>query len=269
LLISTVFYKYRSFFFELKKVLITSHNHYQHHRIMNNFLSKLFFLALLSGIAFGTYSMYKAMLSPRAVSPKIINPINSVIKTPPNLPAHNGELIQIALLLDVSGSMEGLINQARAELWKVVNDLSGRNEANSRLEIALYAYGYGGQPIIRRLSDFTSDLDRVSQLLYSLNTSGSQEWCGSVIRDAVVNLSWRQGSSGGRFMCIAGNEPFTQGPFSYEQACNMASAKGIVVNTIFCGEEHVGLERWRRGRRRSIFCHQSQSPDTGYSLTVG
>ena len=29
--------------------------------------------------------------------------------------------IQIALILDVSGSMEGLLNQARAELWKVIN----------------------------------------------------------------------------------------------------------------------------------------------------
>jgi hypothetical protein len=215
---------------------------------MNNFLSKLLFLALLTGTVIGVYSMYQSVSERVETSMDKVSFISYEAETLPDQPIHQGELIQIALLLDVSGSMEGLINQARAELWKVVNDLSGRNETNSRLEIALYAYGYGGEPIIRRLSDFTTDLDHVSQLLYSLNTSGSVEWCGTVIRDAVTDLSWRKASKGGRFICIAGNEPFTQGPFSYEKACNMAHEQGIVVNTIFCGEEHVGLmSGWKDG----------------------
>ncbi len=31
-------------------------------------------------------------------------------------------LVQIAILLDTSGSMSGLINQARAQLWSIVNE---------------------------------------------------------------------------------------------------------------------------------------------------
>ena len=36
----------------------------------------------------------------------------------------NKNLIQMAILLDTSGSMDGLIEQAKAQLWKIVNELA-------------------------------------------------------------------------------------------------------------------------------------------------
>lgn len=220
---------------------------------MNNFLAKLFFLALLGCAILGAHTMYKSIDSSkisRLTKTSDSNHAVSQVHFPDGLPqSHQGELIQIALLLDVSGSMSGLIDQARSELWKVVNELAGRNEEKSRLEIALYSYGVGSQPkTIYKISDFTTDLDYVSEKLYGLQITGSDEWCGQVIHDAVTELEWRRGKSGGRFICIAGNEPFTQGSFPYEKACNMAAQKGIVVNTIFCGERNAGLiSGWKDG----------------------
>ena len=34
------------------------------------------------------------------------------------------QTIKVALLLDTSNSMDGLINQAKAQLWEIVNELS-------------------------------------------------------------------------------------------------------------------------------------------------
>src|SRR6188508_3121262 len=52
--------------------------------------------------------------------------------------------IQVAILLDVSGSMDGLIEQAKAQLWNMVNTL-GKAECDGsiapQIEIALYEYG--------------------------------------------------------------------------------------------------------------------------------
>ena len=55
-------------------------------------------------------------------------------------PANNK--IKIALLLDTSSSMDGLIEQAKSQLWKLVNELSKFNYQNEKpeLEIALYEY---------------------------------------------------------------------------------------------------------------------------------
>ena len=36
----------------------------------------------------------------------------------------NKQTIKVALLLDTSNSMDGLINQAKAQLWEIVNELS-------------------------------------------------------------------------------------------------------------------------------------------------
>ena len=53
------------------------------------------------------------------------------------------QTIKVALLLDTSNSMDGLINQAKTQLWEIVNELSyakyGIQEPD--LEIALYEYG--------------------------------------------------------------------------------------------------------------------------------
>ncbi|MFK7970319.1 MAG: VWA domain-containing protein [Bacteroidia bacterium] len=220
---------------------------------MNNFLAKLLFLAILVSACWGTFAMYKNMTSndqPYAVSNIIkINHTNPGPTLP--LQTYDGQLVQVALLLDVSGSMDGLINQARTELWRVVSSLAEMSSAEeeSRLEIALYAYGRSGAAqTIFKLSDFTTDLDVVSEKLYGLQTNGGEEYCGQVIHEALTNLTWKKGKSGGRFICIAGNEPFTQGSFPYEKACSMAMANDIVVNTIYCGDKMTGsMSGWKDG----------------------
>ncbi len=56
--------------------------------------------------------------------------------------------IKIALLLDTSGSMQGLIDQAKSELWSLVNELSKAecNGEKPELQIALYEYGKSSLP---------------------------------------------------------------------------------------------------------------------------
>src|SRR5688500_938766 len=51
--------------------------------------------------------------------------------------------IQVAILLDVSNSMDGLIEQAKAQLWNMVKVLGKANNNNVHpdIEIALYEYG--------------------------------------------------------------------------------------------------------------------------------
>ncbi|NNC69893.1 MAG: hypothetical protein HKN90_03620, partial [Flavobacteriaceae bacterium] len=51
--------------------------------------------------------------------------------------------IKVALLLDTSNSMDGLINQAKTQLWEIVNELSYAKceHEDPNLEIALYEYG--------------------------------------------------------------------------------------------------------------------------------
>ncbi|MFV1964733.1 MAG: VWA domain-containing protein [Pirellulaceae bacterium] len=152
--------------------------------------------------------------------------------------------VQLAILLDNSGSMSGLIEQAKSELWRVVNELTTakQNGKQPRLQVALFTYG---DPPPKQLNELTDDLDRVSESLFAVTISGGSEYCGQVIATATRELAWSENPNDLKLIFIAGNEPFSQGPVDYRAACQEAIAKGIVVNTIHCGN---GIpDDWRDG----------------------
>jgi hypothetical protein len=166
----------------------------------------------------------------------------------------SGNRIQIALLLDTSNSMDGLIEQAKGKLWSVVNEFARyrKGEQTPQLEIALFEYGNDGleqyDDWIRQVAAFTADLDFISEKLFELTTYGGSEYCGAVIRDANRKLEWSQREDDLKLIFIAGNEPFNQGRYPYRDACSESTGKGIAINTIFCGEYETGLrELWKEG----------------------
>jgi hypothetical protein len=163
-------------------------------------------------------------------------------------------LVQIALLLDTSNSMDGLIEQAKGQLWKIVNEFTRARQRGQTpdLHVALFEYGKSSLPAaegyLRQIQGFTTDLDKVSEELFALKTNGGDEYCGWVIREAVARLDWSKSPDVYRAIFIAGNEPFTQGPVSYVESCKAAIAKGILVNTIYCGNEATGIQtQWQDG----------------------
>ena len=169
-------------------------------------------------------------------------------------PTHKKNTIQVALLLDTSGSMSGLIEQAKSQLWQILNTLANTEKENeeTKLEIALYQYGsptYGKSARqIRQLSGFTSDMDLISKKLFALGTAGGEEYCGEVITTSISELDWGKDDSNFKMIYIAGNEPFTQGPINYAQACQLAKKQDITVNTIFCGTYQEGVKTmWKQG----------------------
>src|SRR5687768_13339953 len=162
--------------------------------------------------------------------------------------------VQMALLLDTSNSMDGLIEQAKSQLWKIVNEfITAKHEGlRPELQVALFEYGKNSlaasEGYIRQIQGFTTDLDKVSEELFALRTNGGEEYCGWVIKAAVESLKWSNGPDDFKAIFIAGNEPFTQGPISYAESCGAAIQRGIVVNTIHCGPRDTGLHtKWQHG----------------------
>lgn len=173
---------------------------------------------------------------------------------PPKEDPSKKETIKVALLLDTSNSMDGLINQAKAQLWSIVNELSFAKYGMKKpdLKIALYEYGNSSLSVregyIRQVLQFSSDLDEISEKLFSLTTNGGSEFCGQVIQTSLKELEWGKNKNDLRFIFIAGNEPFTQGKINYKEAITDAKEKDIIINTIFCGEYQNGISgMWKDG----------------------
>jgi hypothetical protein len=163
-------------------------------------------------------------------------------------------LVQLALLLDTSNSMDGLIEQTKGQLWKIVNQFINAKQGGKRPEVQVALYEYGKSTLsahngyIRQIQPLTTDLDKISEELFALKTNGGDEYCGWVIREAVNQLAWSKGPNDLKVIFIAGNEPFTQGPIDYRISCKAAIEHGIIVNTIHCGSEYEGVStKWQDG----------------------
>jgi hypothetical protein len=163
-------------------------------------------------------------------------------------------VVQLAILLDTSGSMEGLIEQAKGQLWKIVNEFIAAKQNGQRPEVQVALYEYGKSSLaqssgwVRQIQPLTTDLDKISEELFALKTNGGDEYCGWVIKDAVNDLAWSTEADVYRAIFIAGNEPFTQGPINYADSCKAAIGKGIIVNTIHCGDQGTGIStKWQDG----------------------
>ncbi len=169
-------------------------------------------------------------------------------------PSEKQARVQLAILLDTSGSMSGLIGQAKTQLWSIVNTFiaARQNGQVPFVEVALYEYGNNGLTKeahwIRQIQPLTRDLDKISEELFALRTNGGEEYCGAVIQRAVSDLAWDASPDTYKAIFVAGNEPFTQGPVDPASSCREAIAKGVIVNTIHCGNEQAGIETgWKAG----------------------
>jgi hypothetical protein len=162
--------------------------------------------------------------------------------------------IQVAVLLDVSNSMDGLIDQAKAQLWNMVSVL-GKAQCDGKsptIEIALYEYGRSNNNItegyVKQINAFSTDLDQVSKNLFSLSTRGGDEYCGHVMFTSLNDLQWDADTNNYKVIFIAGNESFLQGNIHYTSACLIAKQKKVTVNTIFCGDKNEGIKlNWNLG----------------------
>lgn len=157
--------------------------------------------------------------------------------------------IQIALLLDTSNSMDGLINQTRNQLWQVINSLSDKSES---IQVALYEYGNSNIPMseqyVRQVVPFTSDLDLLSEKLFSLKTNGGTEMTAAAFKATLNELEWKKDDSVIKNIFIAGNESFTQGQLDPYTILDLLTEKDIKVNTIFCGDNNQGKHLgWEKG----------------------
>lgn len=163
------------------------------------------------------------------------------------------DTVQIALLLDTSSSMDGLLNQARSHLWNMVDQMGKMTRIvdgkvrGVKIQLALYEYGNDTIPMqegyIRQVLPFTSDLDKVSEKLQALFTNGGSEYAGQAIQTAAQQLQWTSDPSALKFIYVAGNESFDQGPISAATAMAAAAKQDISVQLVLCGND--GDETWK------------------------
>lgn len=212
-----------------------------------------------------------------------INPVNIQQKTEIsqneqslNSSQNKKTKIKLAIILDTSNSMDGLINQAKNQLWKIVTELAKTKDKNGEdpdIDLALYQYGNSSLSLrtgyIQLIQNFTGELDEISEKLFALKTNGGEEYCGAVINSSISDLEWSNSPDDLQMIYIAGNEGFNQGSFNYQKACEIAKSRHVTVNTIFCGPRQKGINTfWKHGAdltKGNFACIDSDAKSVHYN----
>jgi len=179
----------------------------------------------------------------------------------------NAPHADIAILLDTSGSMQGLINQVRDGLWQTLNNLGKvtKDGKEAEVRLALFEYGSGVVPeetgFIQLLSPLTTDHTLLAGKLFATEAKGGSEYSGLAISRATSDLKWGQLEGDFKSIILAGNETIFQGPKDPIEATSEARAEEIIVNTVFAGSETiVPFGGGFGGGNGCVFCPPPTSP---------
>ena len=158
--------------------------------------------------------------------------------------------VDVVICLDISGSMDGLIDSAKNKLWDIVNELA-KIKPTPNLRVALYTYGCDAYDPklgwVKKDLDLSTDLDMLYQKLFALRTNGGTEYVTRVCRDAVRDLDWSKDKDALKLIFVCGNEPASQDPVvKLKEAADFAISKGVIINPIYCGNpDDPDARDWR------------------------
>jgi uncharacterized protein YegL len=159
--------------------------------------------------------------------------------------------IEVAFVLDTTGSMAGLIEGAKHKIWSIANQLAS-GQPRPKVAIALVAYRDRGDTYVTQVRDLTDDIDAVYAELQRFTADGGGDTPESVdqaLHEAVTNLAWSNDSGVYRAIFLVGDAPphlDYQDDVKYADSVVRARQRGIVINTVQCGSLPETTPIWQQ-----------------------
>jgi Tfp pilus assembly protein PilV len=167
-------------------------------------------------------------------------------KTPPAPAAE----VEVAFVIDTTGSMGGLIEAAKQKVWAIANSLATAKPA-PHIKMALVAYRDRGDAYVTKRTDLTDDLDAVYKELMSFRAEGGGDGPESVnqaLHEAVTKLAWSKDDKTFRVLFLVGDAPPHMDyadDVKFPETCKLAATRGISINSIQCGTMGGTEPVWR------------------------
>jgi len=158
--------------------------------------------------------------------------------------------VEVAFVLDTTGSMSGLIEGAKRKVWSIANQLAS-GQPTPEVRMALVAYRDRGDEYVTRVRELTDDIDAVYADLQGYAAGGGGDTPESVnqaLHEAVTRLAWSEDGDVYRVIFLVGDAPpHTDYPddVGYAHSVRLARQRGIVVNTVQCGDYAETTPIWQ------------------------
>lgn len=158
--------------------------------------------------------------------------------------------VEVAFVLDTTGSMAGLIEGAKRKIWSIATAIVDANP-DADIRMGLVAYRDIGDEYVTKRFELTADIQDLYANLLELKARGGGDWPESVneaLHEAVTKLAWSSDPSHCRIVFLVGDAPphmdYAQ-DMKYPQVLEMARRKDILVNAVQAGSARDTERVWR------------------------
>src|SRR5471032_684372 len=158
--------------------------------------------------------------------------------------------VEVAFVLDTTGSMGGLIEGAKRKIWSISTAIVDSNP-DADIRMGLVAYRDIGDDYVTRTFDLTTDIQDLYAHLLELKARGGGDWPESVNEalDVAVNkLQWTPSGDVRRIVFLVGDAPphmdYAQDT-KYPVTLAVAKQKNIIVNAVLAGNARDTERVWR------------------------
>jgi uncharacterized protein YegL len=158
--------------------------------------------------------------------------------------------VEVAFVLDTTGSMSGLIEAAKRKIWSIATAIVDSNP-DAEIRMGLVAYRDIGDDYVTRTVDLTTDIQDLYANLNEFKARGGGDWPESVneaLDTAVNKLKWTAGDDVRRIVFLVGDAPphmdYAQDT-KYPKTLAVARQKDIIVNAVLAGNARDTERVWR------------------------
>ena len=158
--------------------------------------------------------------------------------------------VEVAFVLDTTGSMGGLLEGAKRKIWSIATAIVDSNP-DADIRMGLVAYRDIGDDYVTRKVELTRDIQDLYANLLELKARGGGDWPESVNEalDVAVNkLQWTSGGDTRRIVFLVGDAPphmdYAQDT-KYPVTLSVAKQKDIIVNAVLAGDARDTERVWR------------------------
>lgn len=210
----------------------------------------------------------------------------TVTKTSSHKLSNKAHTIDLAFCIDTTSSMSAEIDTVKATVKSMVEKLR-HGQQNPNVRVALVAYRDKDDDYVTKVFPFSSNVDQFVKDISELSANGGGDGPESVdkgIHAALNELEWSSNKKTARLLYVIGDAPphFSKDDYNLQDEAKSASAKGISINTIGCGDllsyGNDGIESFKKlalmtnGKYESLTYEQEIADASGHKtryITAG
>jgi Mg-chelatase subunit ChlD len=160
-------------------------------------------------------------------------------------------LVEVVFVLDTTGSMSGLIQAAKDNIWSIARSMASA-QPQPEIRVGLVAYRDRGDNYVTQVVDLSPDLDSMYATLMDFAAGGGgdgPEAVNEALYAAVHQVHWSQDPKAYQVIFLVGDaEPHMDYPddVKFPVTLQAAAARGIIVNTIQAGDDPNTQATWQQ-----------------------